>query len=71
MGGRNQQQLTSPNNQKSNGSQINLVEGDYIAAKYDDTWYIAKVLQIDNADDEVEVIFMERKKPTFPMAHKG
>ena len=61
----NQQQLTTPNNQKSNGSQINLVEGDYIAAKYDGTWYIAKVLQIDNADDEVEVIFMERKKQLF------
>lgn len=48
----------------TNERKIDLIEGEYVAAKYDRTWYIAKILQIDDSD-EVEVTFMERKKQLF------
>lgn len=50
--------------QTTNERKIDLIEGEYISAKYDRTWYIAKILQIDDSD-EVEVIFMEKKRQLF------
>ena len=33
--------------------------------KYDKNWYIGKVTDLDDDDDEVEISFMEFKKKTF------
>uniref|UniRef100_A0A8W8NXR6 Mutator-like transposase domain-containing protein n=1 Tax=Magallana gigas TaxID=29159 RepID=A0A8W8NXR6_MAGGI len=35
----------------TNERKIDLIEGEYVAAKYDRTWYIAKILQIDDSDE--------------------
>lgn len=48
----------------TNERKIDLIERENVDAKYDRTWYKAKILQIDDSD-EVEVIFMERKKQLF------
>lgn len=35
--------------------------GDYVAAVYEGDWYIGKVQQIDEVDNEIEVKFMKKK----------
>ena len=37
----------------------------YVAAVYDGRWYIGKLLQVDSADDEVEVSFMEQARNMY------
>ncbi|KAL4222613.1 hypothetical protein ACF0H5_018654 [Mactra antiquata] len=44
--------------------ELAFVAGDFIAATYDGTWYISKVLQIDN-DEEVEISFMQQRRSLY------
>ena len=44
---------------------VNVKETDYVAAKYLDKWYVGKVLDIDYADNTVEISFLEHKKKAF------
>ena len=40
-------------------------ENDYVATKYLDNWYVGKILQIDETDNEAEMSFMKQKKNLF------
>lgn len=43
-------------------NQLQLHTNDWVAAVYDESWYIGQVDEIDNADDEVLVSFMVKGK---------
>jgi len=38
---------------------------EYVAARYDNDWYIIKVLDVDDTNNELEVTFMQNKKQKF------
>ena len=40
-------------------------EGDFVAARYDRGWYVGKILDVDNDEDELEVTFMEKSKQLY------
>ena len=39
--------------------------GQYVAAKYDMSWYIGKIVDIDTEESDVEITFMEKRKQLF------
>ena len=48
-----------------NSASVHFQEDDFVAAVYQQQWYIGKVLSVDPIDDEVELSFMERKKMLY------
>ena len=50
----------------STGGECNDLRSNmYVAAVYDGRWYIGKLLQVDSANDEVEVSFMEQARNMY------
>lgn len=50
----------------------NLTEtytGSYVATVYDNKWYIAKVLEVDEEAGDMEVSYMQRSKAMFKWPH--
>ena len=49
------------------GEEVVPVVGDWVAAAYDDKWYVGKVLAVDLADNDAHISFMQdsTKQPGF------
>ena len=38
---------------------------NYVAAIYNDDWYVGKVLELDASENDVEILFMEQHKQFY------
>lgn len=50
--------------EKEDSTGVELQVSDFVAAVYENHWYVGKITDID-IDDEVEISFMERKKQFY------
>ncbi|KAK3102947.1 hypothetical protein FSP39_015174 [Pinctada imbricata] len=50
-------------NEQSQTEKVN--KDDYVAARYSGKWYVGRVVSVDDADEEVEISFLENKKEKF------
>ena len=57
-----QKQINNTGNLTKLGS---LSVEKYVAAKYDDNWYVGKILEIDIDDGETLISFMDQRKNLF------
>lgn len=45
---------------------VELKVGNYVAGCYDKDWFIGKILEIDEEDDELFITFLQPHKKTLP-----
>lgn len=52
--------LDNSEDKQSNTEEMKLEIGNFVAATYEDSWYIGKIIEIDQSDGEIHINFMKR-----------